>query len=222
MRWVPLEANPEIFQEWTGSLGLKPSQATFCDIYGLDPELLTFVPRPVYAVLMLFPVTEAYRKAKEAKEEATKDVGVPDVMFFKQTINNACGTMGILHAVANMPIDLDGDSALAKIFKECKPKTPYERAAYLESSSAIEAAHSEAAQGGQTAAPDVNDDTDLHFTCFVEAEGHIVELDGSREAPLVHGKVQGDLLESAVEVVKGYMAVSDSIQFNLIALTRGQ
>ena len=57
MRWVPLESSPEVFQEvrptavqaivtkglslqWTSTLGLKATDATFVDVYGLEPELL--------------------------------------------------------------------------------------------------------------------------------------------------------------------------------------
>ena len=71
-------------------------------------------------------------------------------------------------------------------------KTPLERAQFLESTDPFANIHAAAASGGQTAVP--NDwDTDLHFTCFVQApeafareaeiatgERRLIELDGGR------------------------------------------
>lgn len=143
--------------------------------------------------------------------------------------------MGILHAVANSPVDLgellhalnimqvttskygnhaDPSSPLAKIFEDCKAKTPEERAAYLETSSHVESAHSSAAQTGQShvrvmtagrrtiasayagvlknepsQVPSSDEEVDLHFSCFVAADvkgqTSLVELDGRRPGPIV-------------------------------------
>lgn len=89
------------------TLGVSPALA-FADVYSIDdPELLSFVPRPAYALLLVAPVSEAYlanRKVEdEGKEPYTgKGEGEP-VLWFRQTIKNACGMMGLLHAVSNGP-----------------------------------------------------------------------------------------------------------------------
>jgi len=124
----------------------------------------------------------------------------------------------------NFNLYADESSALAQIFKDCQNKTPEERAAYLEISSHIESAHFAVAQTGQSQVPSSDDEVDLHFSCFVPAKvdgvESIVELDGRRPGPINHGQIYGNFLESAVDVVKKYIELSKSIQFNLIALTK--
>lgn len=48
----------------------------------------SFVPKPVYAVLQLFPVSEPYEKERKARDEQAKHDTIPkDMMFFKQTVS---------------------------------------------------------------------------------------------------------------------------------------
>jgi ubiquitin carboxyl-terminal hydrolase L3 len=62
------------------------------------------IPKPVKAVVLLFPITENYEKdyKEEVKQIQEKGQEVsPNVVFFRQTISNACGTIGLLHTLAS-------------------------------------------------------------------------------------------------------------------------
>lgn len=85
-------------------------------------------------------------------------------------------------------------------------KTPLERAKFLETTDIFANIHAAAAASGQSAVPE-NLDTDLHFTCFVQApeasaretetvtgEFRLIELDGRRAGPVDRGK-STDLLK---------------------------
>jgi len=103
--FIPLESNPDVFTELAHKLGLSTS-LVFEDVLSLDdPELLGFLPRPAFALILVFPTTDDYEKRvqdEDAKlEEFRTSGGAGDVLFFKQTINNACGLYAILHAVCN-------------------------------------------------------------------------------------------------------------------------
>lgn len=86
-------------------LGLS-SDLSWHDVYSLDdPSLLAFVPRPVHALLLVFPVSQAYEKSRGEEDGPLPDYSGSgldeEVLWFKQTIGNACGLMGLLHSVTN-------------------------------------------------------------------------------------------------------------------------
>ena len=103
--FIPLESNPEVFTELIHALGVSPT-LSFQDVYSLDdPELLAFIPRPVYALVLVFPCGDEYEE-KVAKEEAGlepyDEAGEEEkVVYWKQTIHNACGLYALLHGICN-------------------------------------------------------------------------------------------------------------------------
>ncbi|KAI1274317.1 putative ubiquitin carboxyl-terminal hydrolase [Xylaria sp. FL0933] len=197
--FIPLEANPELMTSLLRKLGLS-SALQVHDVYSItEPELLAFIPRPALALLLVFPVSATYessRLAEDAGVEEYKGKG-PDepVMWWRQTIRNACGLMGLLHAVANGPAKgfIEQDTPLSKLLEQSIPLAPTERSALLEKTPALATAHHEAASQGQTAAPDAQDDVDLHYVCFVKTDdGTLWELDGRRKGPIARGQLAAD------------------------------
>jgi ubiquitin carboxyl-terminal hydrolase L3 len=86
-------------------LGLSTNLA-FHDVFSIDePELLAFVPRPAHALLLVFPVSETYEqfRVQEDKDRPEYQGHGPEeeVVWYKQTIGNACGLIGLLHGVSN-------------------------------------------------------------------------------------------------------------------------
>ena len=88
-------------------LGLSKS-LQYHDVFSIDePELLAFIPRPCLALLLVFPVNESYEKFRHEedadKPNYTGKGNNEPVIWFKQTIRNACGLYGLLHGVCNGP-----------------------------------------------------------------------------------------------------------------------
>jgi len=85
--------------------GLSKSVA-FHDVYSLtEPEMLNLIPRPVYALLVILPLTPAWESNRLSEDRDKPDyIGKgPEepVTWFKQTIGHACGSIGLLHCALN-------------------------------------------------------------------------------------------------------------------------
>ncbi|KAM1990109.1 hypothetical protein ACFX15_031402 [Malus domestica] len=219
-RWLPLEANPDVMNQFLWGLGLQEDEAECYDVYGLDGELLEMVPNPVLAVLFLYPIT-AKTEEERMMQANEKQEPKGNVYFMKQTVGNACGTIGLLHAVGNITseIKLVEDSFLDRFFKKTASMDPLQRAAFLESDTEVEVAHSVAANGGDTEA---SDNADTHFICFACVDGELYELDGRKSDPISHGPSSpNSLLQDAAKVIQGMIQKNpDSLNFNVIAISK--
>lgn len=210
---VPLESNPEVFTDFAHDLGLKESYG-FVDVYSLtDPDVLGFVPRPVKALILLFPINEASEADKNSVADDTEPLPSSDgeqPIWFKQTIRNACGLYGILHSLTNNYEMLESDSKL-KQFLESNPRG---NGQYADSTTddflvSLSEQHTDKFQQGQTVAPPASEDVNLHFITFVERNGKIYELDGRRP----HGaKCLGSTADGKSDLV-GNGVVTDRVQW---------
>lgn len=234
-RFVPLENNPELMSSLLWKLGLSKS-LSFHDVFSIDePDLLAFVPRPAYALLLVFPVSDTYEKFRHEEDASTHDYAgsgeEENVIWYKQTIGNACGLIGLLHSVSNGKARdyVTPGQDLDMLIQKATPLKARERAELLENTEALERAHSEAAQEGDTAAPSADDSIDLHYVCFVKSEkdGHLWELDGRRKGPLDRGALSSDddvLSEAALDKgVRAFLkreasAGGGDLRFSLITL----
>ncbi|KAL2142764.1 hypothetical protein VTI28DRAFT_781 [Corynascus sepedonium] len=236
--FIPLEANPELMTSLLHTLGLSRSLAIH-DVYSLtEPSLLAFIPRPAHALLLVFPVSAAYeshRLAEDALQPEYAGKGPQEpVVWFPQTIRNACGLIGLLHAAANANA---GDSSSSTPGAIVEPGTdldrllaaaihlpPAERAKLLERDGALAAAHRGVAEQGDTTAPAATDDVDLHYVCFVKGrDGGLWEMDGRRKGPLRRGDLDAseDVLSDkalALGPLKFMERESADLRFSCVAL----
>ena len=58
----------------------------FQDLWALDEEILAFVPKPVKAVLLLFPSRGALSEAREKEEKDGEGKFEGDIWWIKQTV----------------------------------------------------------------------------------------------------------------------------------------
>uniref|UniRef100_A0A3Q1GBJ1 Ubiquitin carboxyl-terminal hydrolase n=1 Tax=Acanthochromis polyacanthus TaxID=80966 RepID=A0A3Q1GBJ1_9TELE len=155
-------------------------------------------------------------------QQADKVSEGSEVYFLKQTVVNSCGTIALLHAVANNKSELsfDNDSALKKFLDDTANMSPDDRAKHLEKNQAIREAHNEVAVQGQCR-PEA-DKVNFHFIAFVNVDGQLYELDGKMNGVVKHGVTKEDsFITDAAEVCRGFMERErGEVRFSAVALCR--
>ncbi|KAF2203480.1 cysteine proteinase [Delitschia confertaspora ATCC 74209] len=233
-----LENNPVVINHLAHTLGLSRS-LSFQDIYSLtDPDLLSLIPRPVHALLVIIPLTPTWQAERESEDSQKGDYqgsGPSEpVIWFKQTINHACGSIGLLHCVLNGEAKkyITPDSTLDQIREASIPFCMADRAKVLEDSVEFEKVHEEAAKLGDSRPLVLRDEEHVgqHFVAFVKGDdGHLWELEGSRKGPVDRGFLgEGEDMLSRKAVERGIGRLIEmekdrggDLRFSAIALAGG-
>eukprot|EP00457_Paulinella_chromatophora_P012609 gb/GEZN01012831.1/.p1 GENE.gb/GEZN01012831.1/~~gb/GEZN01012831.1/.p1 ORF type:complete len:262 (-),score=59.50 gb/GEZN01012831.1/:241-1026(-) len=226
--WLPLESNPGVLSAFARRTGL-PKDWSFYDVYGLDDELLEFVPKPCAAVVLLFTVSKELRNFKQKQAEKIKEEKqtLSKSLFYitqHDGIGNACGTIATIHALTNAANYFTPQGAIGKFQKEWKGKSPAEIGHGLVKAKDIQEVSEAAASSevAQTATPQRTDAVDAHFIAFIQSEGALYEMDGRKAFPINHGKTSnGTFLKDVAKVIqKNFFDVSPQSNFSLIALAK--
>jgi ubiquitin carboxyl-terminal hydrolase L3 len=207
-----LENNPAVFNALSAKLGLSPD-LEWHDIYSLtEPSLLSLIPRPVLALLVIMPFTPAWRANRVVKDK-DKPLIYPGkgpqepVLWFKQTIGEACGSIGLIYCLLNGPAKFHvvGKSWLARIKDKAVDLGMDERTKLLYDSQELEVAHQSVAEIGDSRMPSLDGEghAGQHFVAFVKDGGKLWELEGNRRGPLDRGILGEDedlLCPKAIEL----------------------
>lgn len=237
-KWLPLEANPDVMNCYVSSLGFPVDSCCFVDVYACETWALEMIAQPVLGFVLLFPVTENAKQARREEEQRIFEHGqeVSDNLYYlKQTVSNACGTIGLVHLVGNVRysdildqnINFTPLSFFDTFFQTTQTMTPEERGEYLEKgdtiSDAIEAAHQDAARSGQSNVPGLHDKVTTHFVAIVPKDGCIYELDGRKKFPINYGPYttpESFGIEALERVIReGYINKDpEELRFSILAL----
>lgn len=214
-KWIPLEANPDVINEYIENLGFPTLMYKFIDVISCDDWCTDMLPKPVLGFLFLYKTTQRAKDAVKSRAQASTEAS-PNIYYMKQTISNACGTIGLMHiltnAVLSEGIPLKGQSFLEKFINGTLEMDPEQRGReleYGEGSEIIEIAHRSAARSGQSRVPNENERISLHFTAIVPKDWGLYELDGRAGNPIFHGNYEDFAGDACQNVIKRHFFEAD-------------
>lgn len=232
---IPLESNPEVFDKFAYNLGLSYSY-NFNDIFSIDdPDLLAFLPRPVIAIVLLFPI-QKHKPLLQSHNSNTPISNDDQPIWLKQNFQNACGLYALLHILINNKNILRKGSPLDEFLDSSKQVTGSSLDQFIINfTQKFKQDFNE--YSGETTNPDPESVIDLHFISFISYKGKLWELDGrsTKSEPLFLGNIEEtnqmdsneiDLINQpiVIERIRSYMenveSESDKLSFSLLGLSK--
>ncbi|XP_063361583.1 ubiquitin carboxyl-terminal hydrolase isozyme L3-like [Cydia amplana] len=227
MEALPMESNPDTMNKYLQKLGV-PDNWRMVDVIGLEDEALGWVPRPVLAVVLLFPLSEAYevhRTIEESQLRTTAEEPPKNVFHLKQVLSNVCGTIALVHSIANNVHNIQlADGLLKNYIDEAQDLNSAAKGELLERSTAILEAYKQLVRTSSHEAGQTEEPVNYHFVTFIHKDGHLYELDGRKDQPIDHGPTTPErVLEDAAKVCREFIEREpDNIGFNVVALVPAQ
>jgi ubiquitin carboxyl-terminal hydrolase L3 len=190
-------------------------------MWGLDEDLIGFLPQPIIGLLFCFPITEESEQFRRDEDKKREGEAVdPAVYHIKQTIGNACGTIGLIHTVMNNrdSFQLTEGKFWSNFYNETTNMDNKARAEALNENEDIEEEHQAVASSGSSNADHAFNDN-LHFIVFTAVNGNLYELDGRKNFPVNHGPTT-DVLRDGIKQIRRFMAFApNDHRYNTVALS---
>jgi len=92
----PIESDPYILTQLMHGLGVQENFG-FGDVLDFKEES----QQPALALIVIFPESQKEEETKEADEASRIPIIANHVKFLKQTIDNSCGLIAVLHCILN-------------------------------------------------------------------------------------------------------------------------
>lgn len=208
-RWIPLESNPLIFNDYFHHLGLSESfffeelfsfeykEVQNINIYNVQAVIINF--------LKIVPNDKIYLSDNFDNN--------PNLFYMLQTdpLTNACGVVAGLHAIGNIDKSLNPLQQKSIIEEFIKNSTtPSNYAESLSNNEKWKKFHLKMASKGTSEVPPNMEDVKHHYVAFIIKDKKLYELDGRLNKPYFHkekGEVnKEDLLDKVIEIVKKRLA----------------
>jgi len=220
--WCLIESDPGVFTHLIKSFGVQGLQVE--EMLTIEKEDLQSF-QPIYGLIFLFKCIDN----KKSEGSLVTDSRMESIFFAKQVISNACATQAIINMLLNVN---DENISLGDNLTEFKTFTqsfdPEMKGSCLSNSEPIKKVHNSFArqQVYEIDQPKVGSEDNYHFIAYMPIGDRLYELDGLKEGPIDHGKIENsthwtNLVSEVIKKRISHYKITE-INFNLMAVVADQ